>query len=415
MKETPCKETPMKETPCKETPMKETPCKETPMKKTPCKETPYTVLMPPPNLSGPLHMGHAMSLTISDIAVRERIMRNEPSLLIGGFDHGGITTEKQHVARFKQTGERRLRTDALRARGLEELNPIAYKIEKQVRKLKVEARCKGSARVGNFTPCWQFTMSDESVRTVQTAFRELKRRGDIYSKKHPSFPEENEHIFLKTDGMKEAAIEAITEGETKIRYMWDTNQDPEDIIRGIEDWCLTRKGWWGIDCHDTDDCVFSTWFGSCLWPLTLTHYFPGRTPGNGYPFDLLVTGHDIQMFWVFRMIGLCKYLTGVSPVKEVIFHGLILDKKGKMSKSSGTPTSPDTYIDRYGADAVRLALYEHALRGESFKLDERVFMKKSKFLTKVRNAEKLLKILFEKIITMGIKNMGTNYRPLSNV
>ncbi len=64
---------------------------------------PFVVPMPPPNVTGRLHMGHAMFVTLQDIMVRHARMRGRPTLWLPGTDHAGIATQvgvhlRAHVA-----------------------------------------------------------------------------------------------------------------------------------------------------------------------------------------------------------------------------------------------------------------------------------------------------------------------------
>lgn len=54
---------------------------------------PFTLSMPPPNVTGKLHMGHAMFATLQDIMVRYQRMRGRPTLWLPGTDHAGIATQ----------------------------------------------------------------------------------------------------------------------------------------------------------------------------------------------------------------------------------------------------------------------------------------------------------------------------------
>lgn len=54
---------------------------------------PYTIMMPPPNVTGSLHMGHALTFTLQDILVRFERMRGRDALWQPGTDHAGIATE----------------------------------------------------------------------------------------------------------------------------------------------------------------------------------------------------------------------------------------------------------------------------------------------------------------------------------
>src|SRR5947199_7304057 len=54
---------------------------------------PYTIMMPPPNVTGSLHMGHALTFTLQDVLVRYKRMRSRDVLWQPGTDHAGIATE----------------------------------------------------------------------------------------------------------------------------------------------------------------------------------------------------------------------------------------------------------------------------------------------------------------------------------
>src|SRR6478672_8253213 len=54
---------------------------------------PYTIMMPPPNVTGSLHMGHALTFTLQDVLIRYHRMRGEDALWQPGTDHAGIATQ----------------------------------------------------------------------------------------------------------------------------------------------------------------------------------------------------------------------------------------------------------------------------------------------------------------------------------
>ena len=60
----------------------------------PSKE-PFTIVIPPPNVTGSLHMGHALNNTIQDVLVRRRRMAGQPTLWLPGTDHAGIATQNK--------------------------------------------------------------------------------------------------------------------------------------------------------------------------------------------------------------------------------------------------------------------------------------------------------------------------------
>ena len=65
---------------------------------------PYTIVIPPPNITGKLHMGHALDETLQDILIRYKRMRGYNTLWIPGTDHASIATEAKIVENLKKQG-----------------------------------------------------------------------------------------------------------------------------------------------------------------------------------------------------------------------------------------------------------------------------------------------------------------------
>ena len=67
---------------------------------------PYTIVMPPPNITGQLHMGHALDQTLQDVLTRWRRMQGYSALWLPGSDHASIATEVKVVEKLKkETGK----------------------------------------------------------------------------------------------------------------------------------------------------------------------------------------------------------------------------------------------------------------------------------------------------------------------
>jgi valyl-tRNA synthetase len=128
--------------------------------------------------------------------------------------------------------------------------------------------------------------------------------------------------------------------------------------------------------QETD--TFDTWFSSGQWPLVTLKYPHGDDFQQFYPTSVLDTMWDILFFWVARMIMLGKYLTksdsnpqGLPPFKTVYLHSMVTDSKGaKMSKSKGNVVNPLEFVEKYGADALRIALVAGAAPGNPISLSE---------------------------------------------
>jgi len=107
--------------------------------------------------------------------------------------------------------------------------------------------------------------------------------------------------------------------------------------------------------QETD--TFDTWFSSGQWPLTTLGYPEGDDFKKFFPTSFMDSMWDILFFWIARMIMFSLYLTGEIPYKDIYIHGRITDAEGKkMSKSKGNVVDPIDYVERYGADALRMGV-----------------------------------------------------------
>ena len=71
------------------------------------KKKPFTIIMPPPNASDPLHIGHARFVAIEDVLTRYHRMKGEPTLWLPGADHAGIETQFVFEKKLAKTGKSR--------------------------------------------------------------------------------------------------------------------------------------------------------------------------------------------------------------------------------------------------------------------------------------------------------------------
>jgi len=135
-------------------------------------KTPYTIVIPPPNITGILHIGHILNNTLQDIYIRYKRMKGFNACWVPGIDHASIATEAKVVAMLK---ERNITKDKI---SREEFLRYCYEwkekyggiIFQQLRKLGVSCD-------------WQrerFTMDDHYYRKVIEAFVRLYKEGYIY-------------------------------------------------------------------------------------------------------------------------------------------------------------------------------------------------------------------------------------------
>lgn len=112
------------------------------------------------------------------------------------------------------------------------------------------------------------------------------------------------------------------------------------------------KGW------EKDADVLDTWFSSGLWTFS-TLGWPENTPdlARFHPTSVLETAYEILFFWVARMILMTSFCLDERPFETVYLSGLVRDRQNrKFSKSLGNGIDPLVMIERYGADALRLAM-----------------------------------------------------------
>lgn len=141
-----------------------------------------------------------------------------------------------------------------------------------------------------------------------------------------------------------------------------------------------------------DEDTLDTWFSSGLWTFS-TLGWPNSTSDQQtyHPTTVLETGYDIIFFWVARMILMSTYLVGEVPFKTAYLHGLVRDEKGrKMSKSLGNIINPLTLVDKFGADALRMAMIVGVGPGSDSNLGEEKIKAYSKFANKLWNIQRFV-------------------------
>jgi valyl-tRNA synthetase len=141
----------------------------------------------------------------------------------------------------------------------------------------------------------------------------------------------------------------------------------------------------GAWLQETD--TFDTWFSSAQWPVVTLKTNQPQDFGRFYPTSTMNTGYDILPFWVMRMMLMGLYLTNQEPFKDVYLHGLVRDHQGqKMSKSKGNTINPLETIEKFGTDALRLALVIRSTPGLDKSVGEPDFKAARNFANKVWNA-----------------------------
>lgn len=218
-------------------------------------------------------------------------------------------------------------------------------------------------------------------------------------------PQIKDQWFVKMEPLAKLALSALERGDLKF-----IPDNYEKIFRywmeNSIDWNISRQIVWGISIPAwfkegevkaslnkpegegwvKDKDTFDTWFSSGQWPLFMTGYPDHKDYRSHYPTDVMETGHDLIFKWVPRMVIFGMYLAENTPFKTVYLHGLVNDAKGqKMSKSKGNVVNPLTLTEKYGTDALRMALIVGNTPGTDLSLREDKVKGYKNFANKIWN------------------------------
>jgi len=223
---------------------------------TPADGDPYSIVIPPPNVTGSLHMGHALNNTLQDILIRFERMRGRDALWQPGTDHAGIATQMVVERQLAEQGENRSRRDMGRAAFIERVwewkEESGGTITRQLRRLG--ASCDWSRE--------RFTMDEGLSKAVLTVFVQLYREGLIYKDKR----------LVNWDPKLETAISdlEVEQRETK-GHLWyfkyPVDGEPDRFITVATTRPETMLGDTAVAVHPEDERYAGLIGKHCILPL----------------------------------------------------------------------------------------------------------------------------------------------------
>ena len=139
---------------------------------TPDERTPYTIVIPPPNVTGVLHMGHMLNNTIQDVLIRRARLKGFNACWVPGTDHASIATEAKVVAKLREQGidKKDLSREEFLQHAWEWTHQYGGVILEQLKKLGCSCDWKRT----------KFTMDDDLYQSVIEVFVDLYNKGFIY-------------------------------------------------------------------------------------------------------------------------------------------------------------------------------------------------------------------------------------------
>ena len=177
---------------------------------------PFTIVMPPPNITGQLHMGHAMDCILQDAPVRYHRMKGDPTLWLPGTDHAAIATEVKIVEAMRKEGltKQAIGREAFLERAWNWKKEYGGRIVHQQRKMGVS--CDWSRE--------RFTMDEGCSKAVREVFVRLFEKGLIYR---------GQRMINWCPACRSALSDAEVEYKEQASHLWHIRYPGADGSEGV--------------------------------------------------------------------------------------------------------------------------------------------------------------------------------------
>src|SRR5579871_3775044 len=277
--------------------------------------TPFTIVIPPPNVTGSLHMGHALNNTLQDILCRFERMRGRDVLWQPGTDHAGIATQmvvERQLMERQQPGRREMGREKFLDRVWQWKDESGGTIVNQLKRLG--ASCDWSRE--------RFTMDEGLSRAVLKVFVQLYREGLIYKDKR----------LVNWDPELMTAISDLEVQPTEVKgHMWHFRyplvDDPAQFLCIATTRPETMLGDGAVAVHPDDERYKPIVGKKVLLPLAdrlipiIADEYPDPTFGSG---AVKITGaHDFNDYQVAKRHNLPMYI--------------LMDERGHMAMADHVP------------------------------------------------------------------------------
>lgn len=217
----------------------------------------YCIMMPPPNVTGKLHMGHALDASIQDFLIRYKRMQGFNTLWLPGTDHAAISTEMKVVQKLRENGIKK--SDLTREEFLKEAWDWTHEyggtIQKQQRKLGCSCDWSRS----------RFTMDEGLSNAVEEVFLRLYDKGYIYKGKR---------MINWCPNCKTSISDAEVEYKEEASHIWHIKYPIKDAEPGTKDYLVvattrpeTMLGDTGVAVNPKDERFKHLIGKKCILPI----------------------------------------------------------------------------------------------------------------------------------------------------